>query len=66
MGEWEGIKEQPFVVSQRVWLSQSYPKEGIAVRLVGDGGSRGGAMERRREKVKEERSILVPVASLWL
>lgn len=24
MGGWEGIKEQPFVISQRLWLSQSH------------------------------------------
>lgn len=72
MGEWEGIKEQPFVVFQRVWLNQSHLKRGNSSKTSGRWWlERGSNGEKEGESKRNSASygcssILVPVASLWL
>lgn len=65
MGGWEGIKEQPFVISQRLWLSQSHQERGNSSKArEWEMVAQKRVIERRRERVKEEGSIPVAAASL--
>ena len=55
MGDWEGIKEQLFVVSQRMWLNQSHPKRGNSSKTSGRWW-----LERESNGEKEARGSRAP------
>lgn len=67
MGDWEGIKEQPFVVSQRVWLNQSHPKRGNSSKTSGRWWlERGSNGEKEGESKRGAQHPTAPAAPLYL